>query len=113
MTELAWSVLTGICSLLATSAFTAIYRTMRSMHKRQKAEDLALEAILRRMIIEAYAEHVVDSAPMSLNRKQEIEDMSEAYFGLGGNGTAKRQVEELMQVKPTLAGYVNRKDYQM
>lgn len=100
MPELAISVITGVLTAIATGLLTAIAKMAVTTHKRQKAEDLALEAILRRMIIEAWVEHVTDEKPMSLDRQREIEEMSEAYFGLGGNGTAKRQVAELMEIRP-------------
>ena len=100
MTELAISVATGVLTAAATAMLTAIVKMTRATLKRQRAEDLALEAILRRMIIEAWVEHVADGEPMGLDRQREIQDMSEAYFGLGGNGTAQRQVAELLEIRP-------------
>ena len=87
-------------SAITTAAVTAIIAMLKNLRKRQQAEDVALKALLRTFILDAYSDHVLDGEPLSVDRMQEIEQISQAYSQLGGNGTAKHQVEELMNLRP-------------
>lgn len=71
--------------------------------KRLSARDAALyegmKALLRRQLVDDFEEYVVDGAPMSIERKQEIADCYAAYHALGGNGVGDEMYVKLSNVK--------------
>lgn len=91
---------------LAVASWSAVGIAALLLRKVQKLlRELAMmregsKATLRMALTDAYREFVVEGKRMSIERKREVEEMADAYTGLGGNGTVKRQVAELMDVRP-------------
>lgn len=57
-------------------------------------------ALLRQHLIDAYILYVVDTYPMTLERKRSVEQMYDAYKLLGGNGTIDDMYNEIMNIHP-------------
>ena len=70
-----------------------------------RANDMGTMALMRMRLVDAFEEYVIRKRPMSIERKQEIENLWEAYHdGMGGDGTAEPLYEALHEVKPHIVG---------
>lgn len=66
-----------------------------------EANDKGTMALMRMRLVDAYDDYVIGHKKMSLERKQEIENLWEAYHdGMNGNGTATPLYEALHELKP-------------
>lgn len=92
-----------IIGQLVSIAIAAACGYLGSQVKRLSARDAALydgmKALLRRQLVDDFEEYVVDGAPMSIERKQEITDCFAAYHALGGNGVGDEMYVKLSNVK--------------
>ena len=93
---------------IATAALAWIGAT-RKARKADKQELLDLiesntkgtKGIIRMLFIDVYEKHVIDKRPMSIETKQEIENLWDAYHnGMGGNGTIQPLYDALHNVEP-------------
>lgn len=70
--------------------------------KKNKKKDLAIEqgvqALLRNEIIRRYREFE-SKGEISILDKENLEEMFEQYKNLGGNGTVKKMMDELLSLK--------------
>lgn len=70
--------------------------------KKNKKKDLAIEqgvqALLRNEIIRRYREFET-KGEISILDKENLEEMFEQYKNLGGNGTVKKMMDELLNLK--------------
>lgn len=70
--------------------------------KKNKKKDLAIEqgvqALLRNEIIRRYREFE-SKGEISILDKENLEEMFEQYKNLGGNGTVKKMMDELLNLK--------------
>lgn len=70
--------------------------------KKNKKKDLAIEqgvqALLRNEIIRRYREFE-SKGEISILDKENLEEMFEQYKNLGGNGTVKKMMNELLNLK--------------
>ena len=92
-----------IASQVIGIAVAALCGYFGAQVKRLSARDAALydgmQALLRRQLVDDFEEYVVDGAPMSIERKQEITDCYAAYHALGGNGVGAEMYDKLKNVK--------------
>ena len=70
--------------------------------KKNKSKDLAIEqgvqALLRNEIIRRYREFEA-KGEISILDKENLEEMFKQYKRLGGNGTVKKMMDELLELK--------------
>lgn len=70
--------------------------------KKNKKKDLAIEqgvqALLRNEIIRRYREFET-KGEISILDKENLEEMFEQYKNLGGNGTVKKMMDDLLNLK--------------
>lgn len=70
--------------------------------KKNKKKDLAIEqgvqALLRNEIIRRYREFEL-KGEISILDKENLEEMFEQYKNLGGNGTVKKMMDDLLNLK--------------
>lgn len=57
-----------------------------------------MKVILRSSIMDAYDKYVVASAPLTVERKREIDEAWAAYSALGGNGTGRQMYEDICEL---------------
>lgn len=98
-----WLFANPIASQVIGIAVAALCGYFGAQVKRLSARDAALydgmQALLRRQLVDDFEEYVVDGAPMSIERKQEITDCYAAYHKLGGNGVGEEMYAKLRDVK--------------
>lgn len=83
-------VVAGICGWLAASA--------GALRKRDAALYEGIKAVLRRELVDDYERYIANAEPLSIERRQEIDDCYKAYAALGGNGTGAQMYEQLKAV---------------
>lgn len=70
--------------------------------RKSKVKDLAIEqavqALLRNEIIRRYREFEI-KGEISILDKENLEEMFEQYKNLGGNGTVKKMMDDLLSLK--------------
>ena len=68
-----------------------------SFETKQKALEAGVQALLRNELVRRYREYEV-KGEMSILDKENIEEMFKQYENLGGNGTVKQLMTELMHL---------------
>jgi len=81
---------------LGTIATNAI-GIIKKDRKKDKAIENAVQALLRNELIRRYREYKTKNE-MTILDKENIEHMFEEYENLGGNGTVKELMDELLEV---------------
>lgn len=66
--------------------------------KKEEAIELGVQALLRNEIIRRYREFE-SKGEISILDKENLEEMFEQYKNLGGNGTVKKMMDELLNLK--------------
>lgn len=66
--------------------------------KKDEAIELGVQALLRNEIIRRYREFE-SKGEISILDKENLEEMFEQYKNLGGNGTVKKMMDELLNLK--------------
>lgn len=72
-------------------------RIIEKDRKRDKSIENAVQALLRNELIRRYREYKT-KGEMTILDKENIEHMFEEYKNLGGNGTVKELMDELLEV---------------
>lgn len=83
-------VLGGIISFLSTK--------IKNHNKKDKAIEEGLVALLRNELVRRYREYET-KGEISILDKENMEDMFEQYERLGGNGTVKQLMTEILGLK--------------
>lgn len=96
------NILQIILGSLIPTGIGAILGFLGTKLKRNKKKDLAIEAgvqaLLRNEIIRRYREFEL-KGEISILDKENLEEMFEQYKNLGGNGTVKKMMEDLLGLK--------------
>lgn len=96
------NILQMILSYLIPTILGAILGFITTNFKKNKKKDLAIEqgvqALLRNEIIRRYREFE-SKGEISILDKENLEEMFEQYKNLGGNGTVKKMMDELLNLK--------------
>lgn len=96
------NILQMILSYLIPTILGAILGFIVTNFKKNKKKDLAIEqgvqALLRNEIIRRYREFE-SKGEISILDKENLEEMFEQYKNLGGNGTVKKMMDELLNLK--------------
>jgi len=87
------TVLGGIIGYLSTK----IKKSKEHNDIKQKALEDGVQALLRNELVRRYREYEV-KGEMSILDKENIEEMFKQYENLGGNGTVKQLMTELMHL---------------
>lgn len=95
------NIIQMIISYLIPAALGAGIGFLSSKLKKNKAKEKAIEdgvqALLRNELVREYREYKA-KGELSILDKENIEAMFEQYENLGGNGTVKQLITELMQL---------------
>lgn len=95
-------ILQMILNYLIPTILGAIIGVITTKFKKNKKKDLAIEtgvqALLRNEIIRRYREFE-SKGEISILDKENLEEMFEQYKNLGGNGTVKKMMEDLLNLK--------------
>ena len=95
------NILQMIISYLIPATLGAGIGFLSSKLKKNKAKEKAIEdgvqALLRNELVREYREYKA-KGELSILDKENIEAMFEQYENLGGNGTVKQLITELMQL---------------
>lgn len=76
---------------------TSIIGMIKKDRKKDKVIENAVQALLRNELIRRYREYKT-KGEMTILDKENIEHMFEEYKNLGGNGTVKELMDELLEV---------------
>ncbi|PWL79031.1 MAG: hypothetical protein DBY20_03905 [Coriobacteriia bacterium] len=97
---------TQILTTLSISALTALAGFLAGLltkfTKREKARIIIEKASARAHVKAAYQKYVVEKHKLTIAAYDELLEEYEAYRLLGGNGTAKAYMEEIMELRPYL-----------
>ncbi len=77
-----------VCSLLG-----GMWTALTIWHKKQRALENGVQALLRAQIIET-CQHYLDAGDIPVYGLENIDSMYAAYHALGGNGAVTKLVEE-------------------
>ncbi|MBS5863735.1 MAG: hypothetical protein KIC54_03500 [Clostridium sp.] len=95
-------IINVITSYLIPTILGGILGFISTKLKKNKKKDLAIEqgvqALLRNEIIRRYREFE-SKGEISILDKENLEEMFEQYKNLGGNGTVKKMMDELLELK--------------
>ena len=96
------NILQMILSYLLPTLLGGIVGFVSTKFKKNKKKDLAIEqgvqALLRNEIIRRYREFE-SKGEISILDKENLEEMFVQYKNLGGNGTVKKMMDELLNLK--------------
>lgn len=96
------NILQIILSYLLPTILGGIVGFVSTKLKKNKKKDLAIEqgvqALLRNEIIRRYREFEL-KGEISILDKENLEEMFEQYKNLGGNGTVKKMMDDLLNLK--------------
>lgn len=106
------NILQIILGSLIPTAIGAIIGFLGTKFRKSKSKDLAIEeavqALLRNELIRRYREYKV-KGEMTILDRENVESMFKQYKNLGGNGTVKELMDELLEV-PTKVIYEERRN---
>lgn len=91
------TILSGILGFVV-SKHNQIKQKNDAESKKEKAIELGVQALLRNEIIRRYREFEL-KGEISILDKENLEAMFEQYKNLGGNGTVKKMMTELLNLK--------------
>lgn len=91
----------GLISLGLTAAYRHLNQRVKADRAKNDAISDGVKALLRDRIIQLH-NHYLDKGYCPIYAKDNIEDMYEAYHGLGGNGTTTGLMDSIrkMQTEP-------------
>lgn len=75
-----------------------IFTKLKKNKKKDLAIELGVQALLRNEIIRRYREFE-SKGEISILDKENLEEMFEQYKNLGGNGTVKKMMDDLINLK--------------
>lgn len=97
-----FNILQMILSYLLPTILGGIVGFVSTKLKKNKKKDKAIEegvqALLRNEIIRRYREFET-KGEISILDKENLEEMFEQYKNLGGNGTVKKMMDDLLNLK--------------
>lgn len=96
------NILQIVLSYLIPTILGGVLGFVSTKLKKNKKKDLAIEqgvqALLRNEIIRRYREFE-SKGEISILDKENLEEMFVQYQNLGGNGTVKKMMEDLLELK--------------
>ena len=92
------SVITYVITTLIGIAIGFLGTKLKKNKKKDLAIEQGVQALLRNEIIRRYREFE-SKGEISILDKENLEEMFEQYKNLGGNGTVKKMMDELLNLK--------------
>lgn len=103
MVEIAFNqAVVTVVGMVATGVIGYLAGLLKRLTKREKARIIIEKASARAHIKEAYQKYVIEGHTLTIAAYEELLEEYEAYQLLGGNGTAKAYMQEIMALKPYL-----------
>lgn len=94
-------VLTAV-GMAATGVIGFLAGTLKQHSRRERARVIIEKASAREHIKTAYEKYIVKDSVMTIATYEDLLEEYEAYQILGGNGTAKAYMKEIIEKKPYL-----------
>ena len=82
---------------LLTACLAALWRYALAQHKRQKALETGVQALLRDRIIQS-CDYYQKKQSISVHGRENIQSMYAAYHALGGNGAVTALVKDVNEL---------------
>jgi hypothetical protein len=95
--EVIFALIVGIISFIFKKIYSNYKNKMENLSVRQQAVEQGVQALLRNELIRSYREYET-KGELSILDKENIEEMFVQYENLGGNGTVKQLMTELLQL---------------
>lgn len=95
-------VITAVISISVGGVIGFLVGLLKRLTKQERARVAIEKALARDYIKDAYQKYVVEGHKMTIAAYDELMEVYEAYVALGGNGTAKALMAELIKLKPYL-----------
>lgn len=95
-------LITTIVGMAVTGVLGFPIARLKNLSKFERARIEIEKAMARQMIFDAYEDYVVKGKHLTIARYEELLRIFDAYTALGGNGTAKKYMEEIKALKPYL-----------
>ena len=89
-----------VITVIVSGALGFFFSQAKRLGIRERAEREILKAIARKEIMDAHERYVVKKERMSVERYHEMERICSAYTDLGGNGSAKPLIADLLAIHP-------------
>ena len=96
MEEIVGLIIRWLVPFILGTIATSIIGIIKKDRSKDKAIENAVQALLRNELIRRYREYKT-KGEMTILDKENIEHMFEEYKNLGGNGTVKVLIEELLE----------------
>lgn len=97
MEEIVGLILRWLVPFILGTVATSIIGIIKKDRKKDKAIENAVQALLRNELIRRYREYKTKNE-MTILDKENMEHMFKEYKNLGGNGTVKELMDELLGV---------------
>ena len=91
-----------VISIIVAAVCGWLGASVSRLKKRDAALYEGMKVILRSSITDAYERYVTEEAPLTVERKREIDEAWAAYAALGGNGTGRQMYEDICEVPITI-----------
>lgn len=95
-------LITTIVGMAVTGVLGFLIARIKHLTKFDRARIEIEKAMARQMIFEAYEKYVIRHEKLTIARYDELLRIFDAYTALGGNGTAKKYMEEIKALRPYL-----------
>lgn len=82
---------------LVIAILTYLIKKISNLHKKEKAIENGVQALLRNELIRRYREYET-KGEITILDKENIEHLFEEYKNLGGNGTVAKMYEEMLEL---------------
>lgn len=97
MESIIGAIITYIVPLILGTAIGFISTKLKKNQNKDKAIELGVQALLRNELIRRYREYEA-KGEISILDKENMEAMFEQYKNLGGNGTVKHMMDEMLSL---------------
>lgn len=95
-------VVLTIAGMVSSGAVGYLVGVLKAHSKREKARIIIEKASAREHVKTAYRLYIIEGKHMTIAAYEELLEEYEAYKILGGNGTAKAYMQEIMELRPYL-----------
>lgn len=95
-------LITTLVGMTATGVIGFLVARLKVLSKFDNARIEIDKAVARNLIFEACEKYVIRGEKLTIARYDELLRIFDAYTTLGGNGTAKKYMEEIKALRPYL-----------
>lgn len=94
--------ITTLVAMAVTGVLCFLIARVKHLSKFEQARVEIEKALARQMIFDVYEEYIVKGKKLTIASYDELLRIFDAYTALGGNGTAKKYMEEIKALHPYL-----------